>query len=193
METANKTRYLTVTETAQLIRGVLSKQFPRQQFSVRSKKYSGGASIDIGWTDGERAAVVEAVVKGFEGRSFDGMNDLASPQECWLLPDGTTQLAYRPESYGGSIPGYESSAPHPDAELVHFGAHYVFCNRHISSFDEREAQALEIIRRCCHCEGEPPTDRFGNDWVDSLARRMVWDFDQNETLEQTFERVVLRN
>ena len=187
-----KTRYLTVAETAKLVRQALAKHFPDTKFSVRSKSYSGGASIDIFWTDGERAKTVEAIAKGFEGRSFDGMNDLASCQDSWLLPDGEADLAYRPDSYGGSIPGYVSDAPHPNAELVHFGANYVFCNRHISDFDRREAEALAYIRQHCKCEGDQPNDRFGIEWVSSLARSMVWDFDQKETLEQTFERVVLR-
>jgi len=189
---ATKTRYLTVAETAKLVRQALKKHFPNTQFSVRSKSYSGGASIDIFWTDGERTKTVEAIVKGFEGRSFDGMNDLASCQDSWLLPNGEADLAYRPESYGGSIPGYTSDAPHPNAELVHFGANYVFCNRHISDFDRREAEALAYIRQHCNCTGEPPSDMFGNEWVKNLARNMAWDFDPKENIEQTFERVVLR-
>ena len=184
-------RYLTVTETATLIRATLKKQRPDSKFSVRSKSYSGGASINISWTDGARTKDIESIVKGFEGASFDGMNDLQSHCDCWLLPDGSAQLAYRPESYGGSKPGFVSDAPHPNAELVSFGAHYVFCNRHISDFDKREIEALAYIRQHCRCEGEPPSDRFGNDWVDSLARRMVYDFAEGETTEQTFERVII--
>ena len=191
MVVAAQARYLTVTETATLIRVTLKKRYPEIKFSVRSKSYSGGASIDISWTDGARTKEVNSIVKGFEGRSFDGMNDLATCQDCWLLPDGSAQLAYRPESYGGSIPGFVSDAPHPDAELISFGANYVFCNRHISEFDKREIEALAYIRQHCHCEGEPPSDRFGNEWVDSLARHMVWDFAEGETIEQTFERVIL--
>ena len=191
MVTVAQARYLTVTETAALIRATLKKQFPVIKFSIRSKSHSGGASIDISWTDGARTKEVNSFVKGFEGASFDGMNDLKSNQDCWLLPDGSAQLAYRPESYGGSTPGFVSDAPHPDAELVSFGANFVFCNRHISDFEKREVEALAYIRQHCHCEGEPPSDRFGNDWVDSLARRMVHDFAEGETTEQTFNRVIL--
>jgi len=187
------TNYLTVTETAKLVRLTLAKHFPSCKFSTRSSKYSMGASIHISWTDGPRAKEVDEFVKGFEGKSFDGMNDLASYQNCWILPDGTAQLAYRPESYGGSIPGFVSDAPHPDAKMVSFGANYVFTNRHISNFDEKEEQAERYIRQHCKCEGEPPNDRFGNEWVNSLARRMVQDFDTSETVRQTFERVVLRS
>ena len=186
-----ETKYLTVAETAKLVRLELAKHFPSQKFSVRSSSYSGGASINISWTDGVRTAEVEPIVKGFEGASFDGMNDLKSYTDCWLLPDGSAQLAKRPESYGGSIPGYESSSPHPDAELVQFGANFVFCNRHVSDFDIKEAEALTLIRQRCHCEGEQPNDRFGGDWVTNLSRRVVQDKGEAESMQAAFERVVL--
>ncbi len=191
MVTATQTRHLTVAETAKLIRGQLKPRFPGVKFSVRSSSYSMGASIHISWTDGPRARVVDQVVKGFEGKSFDGMNDLATHQDSWLLPDGTADLAHRADSYGGSVPSYDSEAPYLEAEKVSFGADYVFTNRHVSDFDKREAEAETYIRQHCRCDGEPPNDRFGNDWVNSLARRMVHDFEEGETTEQTFERVII--
>ena len=148
-----------------------------------------GSSIHISWDDGLRAKLVEEIVKGFEGKSFDGMNDLASYQDSWLLPDGTAQLAYRPASYGGSIPEFVSDAPHPDAEMVSFGADYVFCNRHITDWEAKGKTADSYIREHCHCED----DRFGNEWIDTLARRMVQNADTNETIEETFSREVLRH
>jgi len=187
-----ETKYYTVTETAKLIRPVLAKHFPGVKFSVRSQSYSGGASINVSWTDGPRSKVVDDFIKGFEGRSFDGMNDLASNQDSWLLPDGSADLAYRPDSAGGSIPEYVSDAPHPNAQMVHFGANYVFSNRHISDFDRREKEATDYIRQHCKCDGIPPNDQFGNQWVNSLARNMAWDYDLKETIEQTFNRIVLR-
>jgi len=193
MITETNKKYLTVTETAKLIRQEIKKHFPNTKFSVRSSSYSMGASIHISWTDGERTKTVEAIVKGFEGKSFDGMNDLASYQDSWLLPDGQADLAYRPDSYGGSIPEYVSDAPHPNAEIVHFGADYVFCNRHISDFDKREQDAASYIRQHCNCTGTPPSDMFGNEWVNNLARNMAWDYDPKETIQQTFERIVLRS
>ncbi len=192
MTTETKTRYLTCAETAKLVRAELAKHFPGVKFSVRSQSYSGGASITVSWTDGPRASLVDPILNCFEGRSFDGMNDLASSQESWLLPDGSADLAYRPDSYGGSIPGFVSDAPHPNAELVHFGAHYVHSARHVSDFDNKERLAAEYIRQHCHCEGVPPGDMFGNQWVSNIARNIVWDADGSETLEQTFDRVVLR-
>ncbi len=188
--TPTETRHLTVAETAKLIRPLLTKQFPGVKFSVRSKSYSGGASIDISWTDGPRGKEVDPIIAGFEGASFDGMNDLKTNQESWLLPDGTAGLAHRQESCGGSIPGYESERP-SGAERVSFGADYIFTSREVSNWDEREFTALKHIREHCKCEGEQPDDRFGNDWVSSLARRMVRDFDVKETIEETFDRVII--
>ena len=187
MITAAQPRYLSVTDTAKIIRSTLKKQFPGVKFAVRSEKYSMGASIHISWTDGPREKEVNAITDGFQGASFDGMNDLQSDCHCWLLPDGTAQLAERPESYGGSIPGYVSDAPHPDAELVSFGSDYVFTARHISGWDAKHEAALNYIVTHCHCEN----DKFGNEWVTTLANRMVQQADVNETLAETFKRVVI--
>src|SRR4051794_17392857 len=53
--------YLSVATTAKLVRTALKTQFPRIKFTVRSRSYSGGASIDVAWTDGPCAAAVEAI------------------------------------------------------------------------------------------------------------------------------------
>ncbi|MBU2177668.1 MAG: hypothetical protein KJ556_21460 [Gammaproteobacteria bacterium] len=70
---STETRYISVTDTAKLIRPALAKQFPGVKFSVRSQSYSGGASIHVNWTDGPRSREVDQIIKGFEGTSFDGM------------------------------------------------------------------------------------------------------------------------
>ena len=193
MVTVAQARYLTVAETAKLVRRAIGSKFPGVKFSVRSSSYSGGASINISWTDGPRQPEVESIASGFAGADFDGMIDMAIHNESWLLPDGSAELASSPGTEGsrGTLPGFVSDAPHPNAELVRFSADYVFCNRHISNWNERQTEALAYIRAHCRCDGEPPSDRFGNDWVDNLARRMVHDFDTSETIEQTFDRVIL--
>lgn len=43
--------YLTVAEVAKLVRRSLNEAFPGVKFSVRSKSYSGGASIRVKWTE----------------------------------------------------------------------------------------------------------------------------------------------
>ena len=190
--TAARAEYLSVTETAKLVRAALAKHFPGVKFSVRSSSYSGGASITASWTDGPRARLVEPILHGFEGASFDGMNDLKSSQSSWIEPDGNASLAERPDSYGGSISGYVSDAPHPNARLVHFGADFVFANRHETNWQEKETEALAYIRQHCTCEGTAPSDRFGNEWVDHLARGMVANRSEGETIETAFKRVIMR-
>ncbi|HEY5865105.1 MAG TPA: LPD29 domain-containing protein [Candidatus Tectomicrobia bacterium] len=96
-------RHISTTETAKLIRAALKHAFPGITFSVRSKKYSGGSSIDVDWIDGPTKQEAEKVYQRFEGASFDGMIDLKSYHDTEL-----------------------------NGELVHFGADYVFGNRNLS-------------------------------------------------------------
>jgi len=53
--------YIPVTDTAKLIRLVLKESFSSVKFSVKSSKYSGGASIDIHYTDGPAPELVDDV------------------------------------------------------------------------------------------------------------------------------------
>lgn len=127
-------RYLSCAETAKLMRAALKAKFPGFAFSVRSRTYTGGSAIDVSWTDGPRQKDVAPVVAAFEGGRFDGMIDMAYSVEHWLLPDGTTALAHSPgtANSAGSCPSFVSDPPHPNAELVHFGAKYVSAQREMS-------------------------------------------------------------
>lgn len=42
-------RYLTLADTAALVRATLAREFPGTKFWVRSKSYSGGSSINVYW------------------------------------------------------------------------------------------------------------------------------------------------
>lgn len=95
--------YLSCAETAKLVRTALAARWPGVKFSVRSKTYSGGASIDVSWTDGPPQKSVETVVKEFEGADFDGMQDLKTYHDSML-----------------------------NGRRVHFGSNFVFCNRDYS-------------------------------------------------------------
>lgn len=127
--------YLSCAETAKLIRAALKRAFPGAKFSVRSNTYSGGASIDIGWTDGPIPAEVEAVTGAYSGADFDGMIDLKTYNDSWLLPDGSVAFASTPGTVGsrGVIPAADNPAPVPGARRVHFGADYVFAQRDVSA------------------------------------------------------------
>lgn len=63
-------------ETAQDLRSALARHFPGVKFFVRSKRYAGGSSIRVRWTDGPQQWAVDCVADKFAGADFDGMQDL---------------------------------------------------------------------------------------------------------------------
>jgi hypothetical protein len=134
------THYLRPAETAKLVRAALAKAFPGIAFSVRSKTYSGGASIYVRWTDGPLLSEVERVARQFEGQRFDGGIDLGWEADLWLLPDGTCVVARDPGSVssGGAHRPVQGEMPHPDAKLIRTGV-WVVCLR-----DE----SPELVARC---------------------------------------------
>lgn len=128
----DQSEHLTAAQTAALLRAALKRAFPGVRFSVRSKVYSGGASIDVSWTGGPDRKDVDAIARTFAGSDFDGMIDLKYGKQSWLLPDGTVKPAH---SYGtvgsrGTHEGYDYPAPCAGARLVDFGADFVFCTRY---------------------------------------------------------------
>ena len=78
------TRRIDLVEQGKMIRQELAERFGKStKFSVKSKRYSGGCSIDVTWTDGPTVPEVDRILNRYEGASFDGMQDLESlkPQE----------------------------------------------------------------------------------------------------------------
>ena len=164
METINK-EYLSCHETAKLIRNVVSQKWPSVKFSVRSKIYSGGASITIYWTDGPSSEEVNAVAKLYEGAEFDAMVDLKSYKESILVgPDGMRK--------------------------VHFGADYVFTSRSISNFEVLAMEAENLINAKCVVKD----GKFGCEWIQHLATSMIHylSFTRKDTMEKAFDRIVMR-
>lgn len=68
-------RDIGLADTAKIIRETLKVAFPHTKFSVRSKSYSMGCSIDARWTNGPTERQVKAILDRFEGKGFDGMTD----------------------------------------------------------------------------------------------------------------------
>lgn len=127
-------RSIPLTETAALIRKALKADFPGFKFSVRSSRYAGGASIDVSWNDGPIPSAVEKIIEPFGGKGFDGSIDMAYYKQAWLTPDGRAHFAMTKGTEGqmGSRPFACASAPVPGAELVSFGADYVFAHRNLT-------------------------------------------------------------
>ena len=69
------TKYIDTRDHAKIIRKVLKEAFPATKFSVRMKRYSGGSSIDVYWTDGPTGWDVDELLKPLAGGYFDGMTD----------------------------------------------------------------------------------------------------------------------
>lgn len=97
-------KYLDCCEVAKIVRKELKKAFPKQKFSVRSSKYSGGSSIDVGWLDDPSEKEVNGVIGHYHGATFDGSIDLKS---------------YHDSTHEG--------------ESVHFGNDYIFTKRSFST------------------------------------------------------------
>ena len=83
------------------IKRELARAFLGIRFSVRSKSFSGGNSVDVEWTLGPTAAEVEAVIDKYQYGDFDGMDD-----------------SYRYRSEGDSF-----RATHGSAKYVHAQRH----------------------------------------------------------------------
>lgn len=132
-------KYITSKETAKIIRKHLKARFPGQKFGVKSD-YN---SINIKWVDGPTKDSVDKIVNMFQGGGFDGMIDMDYQNMHWLLPDGTTSLAYcsGTENSMGMVDCFDErdKKPHPQAELVQFSSQYVFTERNFSK------EALESL------------------------------------------------
>lgn len=153
-------KYLTCAETAKLLRAALKAEFPAVKFGVRSKTYSGGASIDVSWTDGPITADVKPVCDRYEGATFDGMIDLKEYKDTLVTTaDG--------------------------AELVSMGADFIFENRGLSPEFEAELLA-EIQAFAAGVEGCPAVDV--GDWKTSLPISTWKDSDNGYRTELSIDR-----
>lgn len=163
--------YLSAADTAKLIRVQLSKHFPTTKFYVNSKTYSGGASIDIDWYDGPTSEQVKAITNPFSGAGFDGMTDYKTSHTSWLLPDGSAHFqTYQNDYFTETV----YTKPHPDAKLVHFGADYIFENRHLTTV------VKPLILAVCKEHGYPePEFHESHPWIAKKQRNDItvlsWD------------------
>lgn len=138
-------KYVGVADTAKLIRKKLKDAYPNTKFSIRSKSYSGGASIDIDWWDGPTTEQVDKIVQMYSGSGFDGSIDLRYYITHWMLPDGSVEIAHDQGSTGsgGGHPEITCPQSHPQAKRVHFMANHVFTDRkYTQNFIEKVAQIV---------------------------------------------------
>lgn len=134
--TLSEARRLSAKETASLIRRQLKARYPAVTFSVRTESRG---TINIRWMDGPTAKQVDAIAGQFEGKGFDGMIDLEYHISGWIV-DGEIvgTRCHGTEGSRGSVAAWGLIAPHDDAELVDFGAGYIFTHRdHSPAFTAR--------------------------------------------------------
>lgn len=101
------TKFIDTAEVAKIVRTELKQAFGKTtdtKFSVRSRRYAGGSSIDVQWTDGPAQREVEKVISYFKGSTFDGMTDCRHHHDSeW------------------------------DGKVVQFGNDYIFAHRTVSN------------------------------------------------------------
>ncbi|MDQ0376582.1 LPD29 domain-containing protein [Amycolatopsis thermophila] len=140
--TAAPARYIDSAEAAKLIRKHLKATFPGVKFSVRTSRYSGGASVDITWTDGPTEDQVQQITGAFAGERFDGRTDCAYNASSWYCPEHGARVA---ETYGADSRdrnGVHDSRCCANAELVQFLSDYINRQRRISPEFREELRAL---------------------------------------------------
>jgi len=137
--------YLTLKETAKLVRIALKKNFPGVKFSVRSESFAGGSAIRVNYTDGPLQKAVEKVVNCYAYGGFDGMIDLSfTINHWWNEKTGEVVNASSggTNNSGGLYESYDYGCPGEGWVKVSFGAKYITVSQGISADTYKEA--LEI-------------------------------------------------
>lgn len=72
----NDLEYVDTKDVAKMVREILKDEWPSWKFSVRTKRYAGGSSIDVYWTDGPTQGMVDSKVKHLQSVSHMDITDL---------------------------------------------------------------------------------------------------------------------
>jgi hypothetical protein len=117
-------KWVSCADTAKLLRSALKAQFPSVKFSVKSRTYSGGASINVSWIDGPFSNEVEKIAQRYAGATFDGSIDLKEYHDDLVYFEGDNEPT-----------------------LVHYGADFVFTRRELSPayIAKLSAEAQKIL------------------------------------------------
>lgn len=134
--------YIRAKDIALLIRAALKKAFPATKFSVRTD-----SSVRVHWIDGPITKSVDAVIKPFETRDFDGSIDLAHSNSLWIYPDGSAHMAHSrgtTGSMGQASEVIESPRNGKALLLENVASIFVFSSRSISA--ALLLRGIEIVR-----------------------------------------------
>lgn len=171
--TETEWKYKDASEVAKIVRKIVKANWPDVKFSVRTKKYAGGASIRVAWIDGPIAADVDAKIKYLQAVSH---------------MDNTDLVHYTESTH--------------DGETFHSGAHYIFTDRKLSKrLMEWAAQklaprlglpVLKIIESehygSGHVDPQDPNTHLRVDdpgvWYGSAVRRLAYQTSEAEALAE---------
>jgi len=104
--------------TTDIIRAALKRKYPGTTFSVRTKRFAGGAEINVSYQGDLPEREVNQLIHQYESNGFDGMTDTPYYIHHWLMPDGSAVIAHV-DAYYGSKEVF-NPPPSPDAQLVRF-------------------------------------------------------------------------
>lgn len=89
---------------AKNIRIELARAFPGVKFYVRSDRFSGGDSIDVGWTDGPTSEKVRGIIEKYQPGWFDGMTDIYNyTPSAWTTAFGQAKYVSSCRSYSDAV------------------------------------------------------------------------------------------
>lgn len=155
------TKHISLTETAQLIRETLKVEFPGVKFSVRSKSFANGSSVDVQWVDGPTWKDVDGAISFYSGSTFDGMQDLSSPK--YHHTEGGEVIQYGAK--------YVQAQRSFSAEFLQHMADYATATYAFTA--EPEFQIIPASKySTAHIEAKNTTARFGNDWAANFVYQL---------------------
>lgn len=109
------TRKKDVTEAAKEVRAALRREWHAAKFSVKSRRYSGGSSVEVTWTDGPTEAAVSKAVEHFAGYENGYYNEFVSVARSTSHETMEAAAAAVARYYGVPIPqvhGDDRLCPH---------------------------------------------------------------------------------
>jgi hypothetical protein len=125
-----------------------------------------------------------------KGSSFSGGDDINVSWDDGPTSEQVDKITDKYEDHATDETGdYRDPTNHVFNKLFG-GAKYVFTNRHLTNEQVKQAEAEAYIREHCNCEGTAPNDRFGNRWVSDMARSMIYNQAQGETVHQSYKKVI---
>lgn len=135
MNTKRKSRY---AQAAASIKRELAEKFPGIKFSVRSKSFSMGNSVDVSWELGPTSKEVDIILEKYVEGHFDGMTD------CYEYGRDTETRAFQAEHGSAKYVHGSRSFPEGFYERVcrdiaaHLGVEFV------SQWQRRENDSLAL-------------------------------------------------